>query len=245
MRRLFAPVFWLWKALFVDAIRRSDILLTVSDTFLQEAKPYFQGTPDNCRRFYIGHPPLTNHRCTKEPILTVCYVGNIGRLYDFDTLVGALSIPDIRERTQLFVIGLGDRQSWLFEELIRHNIQHQSFGAVFDTEQLSRILARSHLGYNGYLNTTAAFSYKATTYFSAGLPIINSMHGDLERLVTDRKLGFNYLGGDIDSLANVLRSCEPDALALMSRNAEEFAKAELELFRLKAQIRLFLETRVR
>lgn len=245
MRSLFAPFFWLWKALLVDVVRRSDILLAVSDSFLHETKNHFQGLPDNCRRFYIGHPSLTNQSCEKEPVLTLCYVGNIGRLYDFDTLVGALSTPDIREHVQLYVIGSGDRVTWLLDELRHRAIRHQYFGVVYDLEKLSSILARAHLGFNGYVNTTAAFSYKATTYFSAGLPIINSMPDDLEQLVTNRKLGFNYSAGSVDSLVGVLRNCEPDRLTLMSANVEGFAKSELEIYHLRAQIHSFLEMRVR
>lgn len=243
-RKLLSPLFSLWKAFLIDVLRRSDILLTVSDAFLEETKIYFRGSQDSCRRFYIGHPSLINQNSSKEPILTLCYVGNIGRLYDFDTLVGALSIPDIRERVQLFVVGTGERQAWLVEELIRREIRHQYFGAVYQVEKLSSILSRAHVGFNGYFNSTAAFSYKATTYLSAGLPIINSMQGDLERLVTERELGFNYLQGNIDSLANVLRDCEPGELAMLSVNAKNFAKEELELAHLQAQIRSFIEVRI-
>jgi hypothetical protein len=47
---------------------------------------------------------------------------------------------------------------------------------------LTVALADCDAGFNGYANTSAAFSYKATTYLAANLPLVNSMGGDLHRL---------------------------------------------------------------
>jgi glycosyltransferase involved in cell wall biosynthesis len=141
---------------------------------------------------------------------------------------------------QLWIVGDGDRREWLLGELKRRNISHRYFGSVYDPQQLGDILCRAHLGFNGYVNTSAAFSTKASTYMSAGLPLLNSMGGDLQRLVMERGLGFNYTGGDRDSLAACLAGLNPALLGSMSSNCRQFFASELDRNRVREEMYRFL-----
>ncbi|MCX6033419.1 MAG: glycosyltransferase, partial [Chloroflexi bacterium] len=240
VRHVLSPVFWLWKRLFVASVQNATVLLAVSNSFLDEARCYIIGKPTPCHMFYIGHAALPTSKVTQEEMLTISYVGNIGHLYDFETLIDVLSSEEFNERVQLFVIGGGDRKDWLLDELQRRGIRHQYFGIVYSPEDLGSILRRTHVGFNGYVNTSAAFSYKASTYLSASLPILSSMGGDLHHLVTSRGLGINYEGGNVESLCQALRECTPDNLKKMSKAAEAFAQAELEVHGLKRRMKEFL-----
>lgn len=243
VRRVLYPLFWLWKHLFITSIRRATVLLAVSNSFLDEARRYILDKTTTCHMFYIGHRALPRSTVPQEEMLTISYVGNIGHLYDFKTLIDVLSLKEFKERVQLFVIGAGDRKDWLLDELKRRRIWHQYFGIVYNLEELGSILRRTHVGFNGYVNTNAAFSYKASTYFSAGLPILNSMGGDLRNLVNSQKLGINYEGGNVESLRQALSECTPDNLMRMSKAAEAFARTELEVLGLKRRMTdFFLQT---
>ena len=169
-------------------------------------------------RFYIGDVKL---QCLgpKENVLTIAYVGNIGHLYDFETL---LDVMEEAKPVQLFIVGAGDRQDWLLSELNRRGLPHQYFGVVYDPAGLANILCRAHVGFNGYLNTSAAFSYKANTYFAAGLPILNSMRGDLHDLVDRLGLGLNYSGGDRTTLKRCLAALNEGRISSMSQNCSRF-----------------------
>jgi hypothetical protein len=241
MRSWLAPFLWIWKLLFKGAIKRADVLLAVSDSFLYEAQQYNRAAI--AKRFYLGHEELTSQR-EEEPIFTISYIGNIGHLYDFESLVEVCSQPRFRGRTQLFIIGDGDRREWLTSELSERGIPFTYFGTVYESEAVADILRRSHVGFNGYVNTTASFSYKAATYFAAGLPILNSMPGDLERLVRERKLGVNYTQGDTSSLATALGSAMQDKGSSMKSNVSAFFYAELEADIVKKAISTFLEAQL-
>jgi hypothetical protein len=90
------------------------------------------------------------------------------------------------------------------------------------------------------MNTTAAFSYKATTYFAAGLPIINSMQGDLQRLVKEYGLGENYKAGDrADLRACILRLIQ-NGTTDMAANSERFFASHLESRRIITDMKDFL-----
>lgn len=237
-QRALAPLFRAWKWFFKQSVARADLVLVVSDEIKRHAAEFaHEGAP--VERFYLGHEALAS-KVPKQPRLTLVYVGNLGSLYDFDTLLDVLSDEDIRTSIQLFVIGKGDRQEWLIHELDARQIAHRFYGVVFDARQLADILCSCHMGFNGYINTTAAFSYKASSYLAAGLPILNSMHGDLEELVTEYGLGFNYRGGDRATLRNCFAQINDGVLASMSQNCKRFFAAEIERGKVREDMTVFL-----
>jgi glycosyltransferase involved in cell wall biosynthesis len=172
-------------------------------------------------------------------MFTIVYVGNLGRLYDFHTLVDVIDDDKLRGTVQLYVIGRGDREEWLLEELKRRMLNYRFFGPVFEPSRLADILRSCHVGFNGYINTTAAFSYKATTYFAAGLPIINSMTGDLHNLVNKHCLGENYTGGNRQELSDCLLRCIRSGTERMASNCEDFFGSHLESTEIRAAMRDF------
>ena len=240
LRRLLTPVFGLWKWFFKSAVAMADLVMAVSDTFINEAATYANDSA-KVERFYIGHERFES-AVEKQQIFTVAYVGNIGHLYDFDTLVDVLSDDDLRNSAQIFVIGKGDREEWFVGELERRNIQHRFFGAVFEPYRLGKILRSCHVGFNGYINTTAAFSYKAATYLAAGLPLINSMTGDLQYLVSEHGLGENYIGGDRQQLRNVLLRLCCNGTTAMAYNCERFFALQVESSKVAADMKYFFSS---
>lgn len=242
-RMLLAPAFALWKWFFKSAVGKADLVMAVSDEFICEAARYASKTA-TVKRFYIGHEKLMA-MTEKEPVFTIAYVGNLGRLYDFETLIDVLAADRLRDRVQLFVIGSGDRQDWLLGALESRKVQYRFFGPVYDHQRLADILRGCHIGFNGYINTTAAFSYKANTYFAAGLPILNSMNGDLRRLVAAHRLGENYEGGNRQQLGQCIVRLLGNGTAEMATCCERFFAAQLESTGISAEISQFIEARLR
>src|ERR1035441_8115151 len=109
VRRLLAPAFAAWKWFFKFAIAKADIVMAVSDEFINEAATYTNESA-KVKRFYIGRERLKS-AVAKQRVFTIAYVGNIGHLYDFDTLVDVLSEEDLRDSVQIFMIGTGDPKS--------------------------------------------------------------------------------------------------------------------------------------
>ena len=110
------------------AISKADAVMAVSDQFMDEAKKFARKSV-SVKRFYIGHSKL-QAVSEKQPIFTIAYVGNLGRLYDFDTLLNVLAHDELRESVQLFVIGKGDRQNWLIKKMEARKLRYRFFGTV-------------------------------------------------------------------------------------------------------------------
>jgi len=234
---LFRPVLGIWRKFFDHAAGAADIMMTVSDSFFQETSKYVKA---NCRsrRFYLGEVNLLVN-VPKEKILTIAYSGNLGHLYDFETLLDVMTDAE-RGLMQLFIVGDGDRLEWLLNELKRRELPHQYYGSVYDPDKLGGILSRAHVGFNGFVNTTASFSTKASTYFAAGLPILNSMGGDLQKLVAENGLGLNYVGADRATLKLCFSQLNEALLTSMSQNCTKFYAAELERGKVRQDMLSFL-----
>lgn len=236
-RTMLWPLFAVWRRFFTGAVKRADVMMAVSDTFFEETLKY-TGPSCRSRRFYLGEVGLVRD-IRKAETLTIAYSGNIGRLYDFETLLQVLT--DLGPvSVELLIVGDGDRREWLLAQLKQRSIPHQYFGSVYDPAKLGPILCRAHLGFNGFVNTSAAFSTKASTYFAAGLPILNSMGGDLQWLVEKRGLGFNYEGGNPQSLRSRLSELDMPTVRAMSENCIRFFSAELERERVREEMLQFL-----
>ena len=236
--RVFRPLFAIWHKLYQHAAGEADVMMAVSDSFFQQT---LRSVKSDCRsrRFYLGEVDLLAN-VVKESTLTVAYSGNLGHLYDFETILDVMTDAE-RGSIQLFIVGDGDRREWLLNELKRRDLLHQYFGSVYASEKLAGILSRAHLGFNGFVNTSAAFSTKASTYFAAGLPILNSMGGDLKKLVAERSLGLNYVGADRASLKLCFSQLNEASLNLMSQNCTKFFSAELERGKIRQDMLGFLQ----
>lgn len=237
-RRLLAPAFAAWRWFLNSSVGKCDLVMAVSDRFLDEVSRSASHHAQ-LKRFYIGCRGLRS-ATPKNSVFTIAYVGNLGHVYDFDTLVDALSEDGLRNRVQLFVIGKGDRQRWLLGELEARGIRHTFFGPVYDQERLAEILGRCHAGFNGFRDTTAAFSYKASTYFAAGLPIVNSMEGDLRSLVENYGLGENYQSENREQLRSCIYRLLENGVTAKAAKCREFFAAQLEEDKICTDIRDFL-----
>lgn len=239
--RRFRLLFTCWRWLFNQSAGLADVMLAPSETFFLESSKYANS---HCHRrlFYIGDVKL-EEASQKENVLTVIYVGNIGHLYDFETLLDVMEDAK-RASIQLFIVGDGDRRDWLLGELKRRELLYQYFGVVYDSSELGKIVSRAHIGFNGYVNTSAAFSYKANTYLAASLPLLNSMPGDLNVLVSRYRLGLNYVGGNRESLARCFKEINWDSLASMSQNCARFFAEELDRAKIRQDMLTFFRNSI-
>lgn len=237
-KNIFFPLFTIWRWTYIFSIRSCDVLLTVSDRFMSDSIPYFRYQKSNAKRFYIGSKRLSLRSEKSYGLPTIVYVGNIGYLYDFETLL--MSMEACQSRLRFSIVGDGNRKDWLLSELERRGIEYHYYGVVYDDDKLGDILSKCDIGFNGYRNTSAAFSYKANTYFAARLPILNSMGGDLRDLVSECGLGFNYMAGDVDSLTGCINKLLSEDMSLLSQNVAKFFESEIDREVIKCNISKFL-----
>jgi hypothetical protein len=182
------PFLKLWQKINFLSCKYSDATISLSSTFLSlvECDVKNQIMFGAKKKFIKNFSP-------PDSKVAILYLGNVGTLYDFESLLYVFEkYPD---KFTFELIGSGDRLDWLKANLERIGVDYKFHGLVYEESSIAKIVRRCHVGFNGYRNTNASFSYKALSYFSYGLPVINSMRGDLFNYVAKYGLGLNYTQG--------------------------------------------------
>ncbi|MEL4285071.1 hypothetical protein AAEI02_03780 [Shewanella xiamenensis] len=191
------PFLKFWQKINLVSCKKADYTISLSSTFLALAEL------DTSHQIMFGaKKKFIKNFTLPDSKISIVYLGNVGSLYDFESLLYVFEkYPD---KFTFDLIGGGDRVAWLKAELDKIGIEYNFHGVIYCESKIAEIIKYCHFGFNGYLNTNASFSYKALSYFSYGLPIINSMRGDLFNYVEQYGLGFNYTQGCKVSLEKAL-----------------------------------------
>lgn len=185
------------------AIDRSDYCIAESNLFYKKLnlKNKKKSRVIHLKKFQIEK---TNLNDTSNDF-SIAYLGNIGNIYDFDSLFVIIKELEKFRLVHLHVIGLGPRSDWFFEKLDIMNISYTHHGASFDENLKKSILSNCWFGFNGYKkNTEVALSYKSIDYLSYGVPLINSAKEDTEELVKTENIGFNFDSNNMRELIDTL-----------------------------------------
>lgn len=197
---LYNLITFFWHKINYYSYKNADYIISLSSNFLDLI-------PSSKKKLQIGLGTFSNfvdYKCNDD-IINLVYVGNIGNLYDFTTLIDAINLS--HNKFHLHLVGAGDVLIELIDILKYYDIDYKYYGCIYDSYELKKIMSQCQIGFNGFKGSTnASFSYKALTYFSYGLPIINSMKGDLSFIINKYNLGYNYLAEDPTSLSFILNN---------------------------------------
>ena len=200
------------------AINNSDYCITESDYFF---KILNLNNKKRSKTVYIkkfqSKPPIIDKI---SGILSIGYLGNIGQIYDFDSLFKIILGIQKKREIHLHIIGSGPKRSWFIKNLIIHNITFKDYGLSFDENLKQKVFSKCWFGFNGFKKSTeVALSYKSVDYLSYGLPLLNSAKEDTNRLVTTKKIGFNFNEDNLESLISKLSTISPQEVIEMKKNA--------------------------
>tara|TARA_B110000240_G_scaffold192055_1_gene235629 strand:- start:1475 stop:2560 length:1086 start_codon:yes stop_codon:yes gene_type:complete len=152
--------------------------------------------------------------------MSIIYLGNIGVIYDFESLFKILKEVDKTRKIELHILGLGPLSDWLFENLKTHDIKYHYHGASFDESLKREVISKCWFGFNGYKdNTEVALSYKSVDYLSYGVPLINSAKEDTEHIVNVEKIGYNFKADSLNTIVHELSKISVDEVLKMKKNS--------------------------
>jgi glycosyltransferase involved in cell wall biosynthesis len=162
--------------------------------------------------------------------LWLTYVGTLSHSYDFDTLLGALGlIPSgIRERLRIQVAGDGPHLSRVRERVRQEGLDGVvRFHGFLPYGDMAALLVNSDAGLNIIREGSAtSLPNKVFDYLAAGLPIINSVDGELAGLISQYEFGVNYRAGNQTDLAGaiVMLVENSESRSSYGKNARRFAE---------------------
>lgn len=158
--------------------------------------------------------------------LSIVYLGNIGNIYDFKSLVDIINGVKQKRKVVLHILGDGILRSKLLKILDSERVEYFYHGASFDEDFKRKVLSICWFGFNGYKsNTEVALSYKSVDYLSYGVPLLNSAKEDTINLVTKEGVGYNY---NCETLEEVIKELsvisKSDIIAMKKRSYQVFQK---------------------
>ena len=155
------------------------------------------------------------------------YAGTIGDNYDINTLLQASILLHERvPQVRIIVAGNGPLRADVEQFIAANQATNVVYVGVLDMPTLCRYYAKSDIGLSIYApDSTVAIPAKAFDYFAAELPIVNSVVGELEDLIRDEAIGFQYRSGDPQSLADSLATAvsDPSRLSRMKTRLGKLA----------------------
>lgn len=240
MRQLLRPMFGIARR----ACARATAITGVSPGFVRWGirNTGRHATPLD-RAFAMGYsstPPDAAARATAgerwsrlglgDGLLNVCYFGTMARQFELDTVILAARRLE-EERCAIRFILCGDGESRGKYEKLAAGLRSVVFPGWINQAEIWTLMRQCRLALAPYIdspNYAENLPNKPIEYLSAGLPIVSSMRGYLERLLAENRIGVTYRNGDAQALARSLSqlSRDPVALDAMSKNARELYERE-------------------
>ena len=159
--------------------------------------------------------------------LWAIYAGTLGNNYDIETLLAAAELLAARNVPAAIIIaGDGPLRRTVEDFVAKQDLRTIRFVGLLPTTELERYYQLCDVGLCPYLKeSTVAMPIKAYDYLAAGLPIINSLQGELARLIREGSFGAQYTPGAPETLCGVLSDLARDSerLKMLTENANRAA----------------------
>ncbi|HHQ2480330.1 TPA: glycosyltransferase family 4 protein [Bacillus cereus] len=155
----------------------------------------------------------------------ICFFGNFGRQFDFNTVIEAAKILNISHPDIRFVL-CGNGDNHLKYKQKAKDCQNIIFPGWINASNIRALMNISKIGLAPYKNTVnfkLNLPNKPIEYMSAGLPILSSIDGYLKTILQDNNLGMTYEEGNPESLVNHISYLykKNDVLEEMSKNTKK------------------------
>lgn len=165
---------------------------------------------------------LAQHGLASDQLL-VTFLGQFATSYDVETIVETARLLEKNPALpayQLVLAGNGDKEPTLRRRAA--GLRTVTFTGWLEHADTICLLESSHLALAAYArNAAQSLPYKPFEYMAFGLPIINSLPGELANMITRSQLGLNYEAGSPASLADAIAQLlnDKDQLAACARRS--------------------------
>lgn len=169
------------------------------------------------------------------------FAGSLGPSYDIPTLMEvARRLEGTNSKIRLIVAGDGPYAEQVAQFIADRGDKRLLFVGKLTPKELSGLYAYCDIALCAYSSrSNVEMPDKIYDYTAAGLPIINSLCGEVRTVISDQKIGLQYHAGAPDDLLNTLLKLESDTdlCAEMASNSKRIG----DLYDKKVQYRKFVE----
>ena len=236
LRRFFGSITFLrFHNLAKRLYKRAALVSAVSQEYLDEVKKW--APKQNTHLCYIGGELLCPSISSSSGTLgstprRFIYIGAMTHSYDLETVIAAgENLISAGHSFEIHFAGSGADESRLCA-LANRSTKNQNFifHGFLEKLQLDSLLAEMDVGLNLIRpNLAITMPHKLSDYICAGLPVINSLKGEADDLLSRAGCGVFYNAGDPGSLERALAFyLEPAELAAAQKRALQMASRQFE-----------------
>lgn len=222
-----------WHRQAQHAYMNADAITAVAQTYVDLSGASDREQP-SCV-VYLGAPfeqldsSLRSDRKSVFPF-TFVYLGSMSMNYDLETVLEAARlIMQANHSFRIVIVGRGPNE----EKLKRRNKELSlesiiEFRGYLEYDQVVKVLGESHCALNTIMpESWCAMPNKVADYFGAGLPVINSIPGELAELIKTNDAGAYYHARDPESLAATMVEYikHPEIAEKQGKNARAMAES--------------------
>ena len=206
-RWMLAPLRWTAKKIYCGA----DAIAGVAERYVALARSYGAHAPMKIFRLCIDRSPMgTTSR--NQPIeqvrqsdrsLHLVYAGNMGASYDLATVIEGVKRT---EGVTLDLAGSGPDEAAL--RTLAGACDRIRFHGYLGEVALRGLLSSSDVAVIPMFDAACVgVPGKLADYVTAGLPVLNTLHGETEGLLDQYGAGFTYSAGDVTAFVSVVEKC--------------------------------------
>lgn len=236
------PPAWIWKHLRNAHLHAADHVFAECGLFARQIESQTGIRPD-VLYWTIADAKTRSTLNLPSDRLALCYLGSVNNIIDLDAIEDFLGRLSKKTPVDLHVIANGEKKAEMVERLsqVVKVIDH---GLVYDPQTKQDIFDSCHFGLNFMKpEVVIGLSMKSLDYLKAGLPVLNSLQGDLHDWIETSKCGINIDRNDLDSTVDqVLHAMGPENLA-MRQNARALFEQTLSIQAFENHLNAILTSR--
>lgn len=211
----------MWQRIRDKNIYKADIVFTECDLYQEYLRTLV--SPNKLHTLYIVKDMIQELSFTWETNfqgIVFAYLGSINNILDIDKICNILSKLVKKKDVIVRIIGKGERKNQFIVRLESIGIQVIDEGIIYDERKKAQILSQCDFGLNMLKNEIyVGLTTKSVDYFSVGLPILNTIRGDSEKLVEKYNAGFNVNKMTEETLIHNLLKMQRKDVQEMHQNA--------------------------
>ena len=195
------------------SIKNSDVLVSISDSFVQWSNSYSKRKKDNNHTIFL----TTKRLSIKKKIvlnnnkIKLCFIGNLNEIYDFDFLYDYMkSNPKVNDKKLLIdIYGIGK----LYEPLKKKykEFENVNFEGFLSYANFPKVLSETDILFAPYEDLddfNMSVPNKIIDSISFQKPILTSLQGDTKNIINKYKCGATFNLSNIDSFKKAIKKID-------------------------------------
>lgn len=219
--------FKFWSSLRDKHLYNSDVIIAECDLFneLLRKKSHVNKieTVYFCKP-YLGGVDNAWYNLPQKIVLG--YLGSINNIIDIDIIKNIIHNIVPNRPVEFHIVGDGEKRQEMISEIKDIGAEVIFHGMVFDDDKKQQIFGQCHFALNVMKpEVCVGMTMKSLDYFSFGVPMINNIGGDIEKIVEEENAGFNITSDNISEITNkMLAMSENDYLNIRKHIRDSHVK---------------------